>query len=99
MKSQCWRQQHLHATIDPKDNSGYLKVILYSMNDHGAWAAPLAIGIEHSMRDTGCFIDPTGGEGMRSSRAKQPRQGGRVRGGGAGPTVQVVPLPPPPCSF
>jgi hypothetical protein len=30
------------------------------MNDHQAWQAPLSVGIEHLMCDTGRFINLTG---------------------------------------
>jgi hypothetical protein len=32
------------------------------MNDHRAWEAPLSVGIERSMRDSGPFIDLAGGK-------------------------------------
>jgi hypothetical protein len=59
-------QLQLRVVEDPEDNPCYLKALLDSMNDHRAWEAPLSVGIEHSMRESGPFIDLTGGEGSSS---------------------------------
>jgi hypothetical protein len=47
----------LRAADDPEGSPGYLKALLDSMKDHGAWAAHLSVGIEQSMRDAAPFID------------------------------------------
>jgi hypothetical protein len=64
------RPQQLHVINEPGDSHGYLKALLDSMNEHGAYATPLAISIKQSMRDTSRFIDLTDNEGM-SYRIKE----------------------------
>jgi hypothetical protein len=57
------RQQLLWSADDPEDSPDYLKALWDSMSHHSAWVAPVNIGIEQSMHDSGPFIDLTGGEG------------------------------------
>jgi hypothetical protein len=50
------------------------------MNDHGALAAPLSVGIEQPMRDVGPFIDLNGGEGKVTARRRMRRSSSYYRG-------------------